>query len=89
MGVLLTGNVLETGDVVWWTGNAWSADVTAAALLERAAAEPLLADVRAAERIVDAELVDARADGLPEHVRERIRAAGPTVRPDLMQRALP
>ncbi len=82
---LLTGNVLETGDVVWWDGTGWSRHLHDAADVG-ADGEALLAATLAAERINDAALVDAAptADGpRPRTMRERVRGAGPSVRRDL------
>lgn len=84
---LLTGNVARTGAVIWWAGDRWSPDVGEAVLLDAAEGEVLLAREAVAERVNDLALVDAEAgsDGRPRplRVRERIRAFGPTVRPDL------
>ncbi|WP_448585663.1 DUF2849 domain-containing protein [Thermaurantiacus sp.] len=84
---LLTGNRLETGEVVWWAGDGWTTRIEAAVGLEGAEAEQLLEAWRAKERINDLALVEAerRADGgwRPAHIRERIRSFGPTVRADL------
>jgi hypothetical protein len=82
---LLTGNVLETGDVVWWDGSDWSL-----ALRDAVDVGPygdaLLARTLAAERINDPALVDAETTPTgprPRTMRERVRGAGPTVRADL------
>ncbi|WP_448582298.1 DUF2849 domain-containing protein [Thermaurantiacus sp.] len=84
---LLTGNRARTGEVIWWAGDRWSPDVGEAVLLEAADGEAVLAREAVAEQVNDLALVDAEAgpDGRPRpcHVRERIRAFGPTVRPDL------
>jgi hypothetical protein len=82
---LLTGNTLETGDVVWWDGTGWSLHL-ADAVDVGGDGEALLAATRAAERINDAELIDAEptpAGPRPRTMRERVRGAGPTVRRDL------
>lgn len=82
---ILTGNDLETGDVVWWTGNGWSRHVRDAA--EVGDEGEAIAKVEEAARRVNVPYVvdaDATPDGpRPRHIKERIRAAGPTVRPDL------
>jgi hypothetical protein len=84
---LLTGNVARTGEVIWWAGDRWSPDVGEAVLLEAVDGAALLAREAVAEAVNDLALVDAEVgpDGRPRpcHVRERIRAFGPTVRPDL------
>ena len=82
---LLTGNDLETGDVVWWTGGDWSRHVAEAADVGTAG-EALAATEEAARRVNAPYVIDATAspDGpRPAHIKDRIRAAGPTVRPDL------
>ena len=85
MITLLTGNILETGDVVWWHGRGWSLAL-ADAVDVGAEGGVLLARTLAEERINDPALVDAEvtADGpRPRTMRERIRGVGPSVRPDL------
>lgn len=82
---LLTGNILESGDVVWWNGHDWSLHLRDATDVG-ANGTALLATTLAEERINDPALIDAEAtpDGpRPRTVRERIRGAGPTVRLDL------
>jgi len=82
---LLTGNILETGDVVWWTGHDWSLHLRDAVDVD-ADGDALLARTLAEERINDPALVAAEptADGpRPRTMRERVRGAGPTVRLDL------
>jgi hypothetical protein len=83
---ILTGNDLKTGAVIWWDGSGWSIHVDDAADVgEQGAA---IAEVEsAARRVVDANVIDGEksADGRvrPAHIKDRIRALGPTVRPDL------
>ncbi len=82
---LLTGNILETGDVVWWDGHGWSLHLRDAIDVAEGG-DALLAATLAAERINDPALVDATptTDGpRPRTMRERVRGAGPTVRLDL------
>lgn len=82
---ILTGNDLATGDVVWWTGREWSRHVSDAAELGDNAGE-IIAQEEASRRVNAAYVVDAEAtpDGvLPTHIKEKVRATGPTVRPDL------
>jgi Protein of unknown function (DUF2849) len=82
---LLTGNDLKTGAVTWWDGAAWSLRVEDAvdvgaegqAILER---ESTARRVNAAY-LIDADLKDGSIR--PAHIKERIRALGPTVRIDL------
>lgn len=85
---ILTGNDLLTGDVTWWTGHGWSRHVDDAVAIEGTGAE-IIAPEEAARRVVGAYAVAAtRSDGRvrPAHIKERVRALGPTVRPDLTLR---
>jgi len=87
----LTGNRLETGDVLWWTGNDWSLHLNDAVALGDEA-EALVARLTAAERINDLVLVDVDATDTgwrPRSTRERVRAVGPSVRPDFALPSLP
>jgi hypothetical protein len=82
---LLTGNDLPSGDVIWWTGSGWSRHVEDAT----DAADQGEAIARAEEgarRVNGPYVIDATltAEGpRPAHIKDRIRALGPTVRPDL------
>ena len=82
---LLTGNDLKTGAVTWWTGSDWSIHVEEAA--DVTGCEDEIARREEAARRVNAPYaVDAEVqDGSPRpaHIKERVRALGPTVRPDL------
>lgn len=82
---ILTGNDLATGDVIWWTGEGWSIHVNDAVDVGDKGAEIAQAET-AARRVNEAYVVDAEKDenGVrPTHIKERIRALGPTVRLDL------
>ena len=82
---ILTGNDLKSGAVTWWDGAAWSLHVEAAADVGEHA-ETLIAVEQAARRVVGAYVIDGEngADGpRPAHIKDRIRALGPTVRLDL------
>ncbi len=83
---ILTGNDLATGDVVWWTGEDWSRHVDEAVDVGDAG-ERILEAETAARRVNVAYQIEAtqEADGTvrPAHIKDRIRATGPTVRPDL------
>ncbi len=82
---ILTGNDLATGDVIWWTGNGWSRHVDEAVDVGDKGAEIAQAEV-AARRANEAYAIEAAiVDGhvRPAHIKERIRALGPTVRLDL------
>ena len=82
---LLTGNDLGSGDVIWWTGNGWSRHVADAAdVTDRG--EGIAKAEEAARRVNGPYVIDAAAGPtgpVPLHIKERIRANGPTVRPDL------
>ncbi len=82
---LVTGNDLASGDVVWWTGREWSRHVEQAVDASHDA-EVIAAREEAALRVNVPYVVDA-APGpggpVPLHIKDRIRATGPTVRPDL------
>ncbi|HEY0594350.1 DUF2849 domain-containing protein [Sphingopyxis sp.] len=82
---LLTGNDLKTGAVIWWTGQDWSIHVEDSVDVGEAG-ERILAEEEAARRVNGGQLIAAEAtsDGpRPAHIKDRIRALGPTVRPDL------
>ena len=85
---ILTGNDLLTGDVTWWTGSAWSKAVNDA-VATGDDADTIAATEQAAQRVVGAYVIDAARDDQgvrPAHIKERIRALGPTVRLDLSLR---
>ena len=82
---LVTGNDLLSGDVVWWTGRDWSRHVEEAADAG-AEGEQVAKREEAALRVNVPYVIDATPgpDGpVPAHIKDRIRARGPTVRPDL------
>lgn len=82
---ILTGNDLKTGAVTWWDGVQWSLHVEDAVDVGDNA-DTILARESAARRVNAAYAIDATrdADGVrPAHIKERIRALGPTVRMDL------
>ncbi len=82
---ILTGNDLKSGAVTWWAGNGWSLHVEDAVDVGTDA-ETILAREEAARRVVSGYAIDAEktADGVrPAHIKDRIRAVGPTVRLDL------
>jgi hypothetical protein len=89
---ILTGNDLLTGDVTWWTGSGWSRHVDDAVAVpdpvpDHAAA--IMAAEEAARRVVSAYAIGATHDGgkvRPAHIKDRVRALGPTVRLDLSLR---
>ncbi len=82
---ILTGNDLGSGDVVWWDGAGWSRDVNDAVDVGDAAAAILAAE-EAAQRVNASYAIAATrtAEGVrAAHIKDRIRALGPTVRLDL------
>jgi hypothetical protein len=83
---ILTGNDLASGDVIWWTGNGWSRHVEEAADVGDKG-EEILQTESAARRVNSAYLIEGELDAngkvRPAHIKDRIRALGPTVRLDL------
>ncbi|HUQ14317.1 MAG TPA: DUF2849 domain-containing protein [Novosphingobium sp.] len=82
---ILTGNDLKTGAVIWWTGADWSIHVADAADVGDQG-EAILAAEDAARRVNNGYAIDAERtpEGVrPAHIKDRVRALGPTVRPDL------
>ncbi len=82
---ILTGNDLKSGAVTWWDGVQWSLHVEDAVDVGEHA-DTILARESAARRVNAAYAIEAeREEGgiRPAHIKERIRALGPTVRPDL------
>ena len=82
---ILTGNDLKSGAGVWWTGNGWSLHVDDSADAGEHA-DAILAREEAARNVNASYAIEAArsAEGVrPAHIKERIRALGPTVRPDL------
>ena len=82
---ILTGNNLESGAVVWWDGTGWSLYVDDAVDVGGRADE-IIAREQSARRVNSAYVLDATRDekGVrPAHIKDRVRALGPTVRPDL------
>ena len=82
---ILTANDLRTGAVVWWDGSGWSLHVNDATDVGDHGTE-IGAREFAAQHVVDVQVIDAERtpDGVrPGHIKDRIRALGPTVRLDL------
>ncbi len=78
---LLTGNDLPSGDVIWWTGAGWSRQLQDAVdVADNGGA--ILVTEEAARRVNASYIVEAQ-NGIPVHIKDRVRAAGPTVRTDL------
>lgn len=82
---ILTGNDLKSGAVVWWDGTGWSLYVDDAVDVGEQADE-IMAREQSARRVNSAYSLDATRDDngvRPAHIKDRVRALGPTVRPDL------
>ena len=83
---ILTGNDLLTGLVTWWDGQGWSPHVDNAVDVGDEA-EAILAREEAARRVNASYAIEATKDEAgkvrPAHIKDRVRALGPTVRPDL------
>jgi hypothetical protein len=80
---ILTGQDLASGDVTWWTGSGWSRHLFDAVDVGNAGPAIAAAEEQAL-RVNVPYVVDATetADGpMPAHIKDRIRAAGPTVHP--------
>lgn len=82
---LLTGNDLPSGDVIWWTGQGWSRHVEDAVDVGDGGEATARAE-EGARRVNGPYVIDATdtPDGpRPAHIKDRVRALGPTVRLDL------
>ena len=82
---LLTGNDLAAGDVIWWAGAGWSRHVEEAVDVGEHG-EAIARAEEGARRVNVPYVLDAIAtpEGpRPAHIKDRIRALGPTVRADL------
>ena len=83
---ILTGNDLKSGAVTWWTGYDWSIHVQDAVDVGDEA-DAIAAREEGARRVNAPYAIDAERDAnggvRPAHIKDRIRALGPTVRPDL------
>jgi hypothetical protein len=91
---ILTANRLRDGEVAYWRAGRWVSELEAAEMFpDKAAANEALSAAEAAVRdrlIVNPYLFEARFEAgeiLPTEVRERIRAIGPSIRPDLGKQA--
>jgi hypothetical protein len=91
---VLTANRLSDGIAVWYADGGWAETVGHADLAHDKTAEERLEAIGAAaaanNEVVDVNLIDVTvADGLvePVRLREKIRAAGPTIRTDLGKQA--
>lgn len=94
---VLTANRLSDGEVVWLAADhSWAATIDAAEIgrdettvekLERAGKAAALKNEVVDVSLIDVEIVDGALR--PTRLRERIRAAGPTIHPDLGKQARP
>lgn len=84
----VTANRLDDGRVVYFTAaGGWSEQVDDAAVAEASEAEALLRRARAAApTVIDPYAIEIAAER-PGRFRERLRALGPSVRPDLGKQA--
>lgn len=83
---ILTGNDLKTGAVTWWDGQDWSLQVESAVDVGDQA-EEIMGREESARRVNVPYVIEAERDASggirPAHIKDRVRALGPTVRPDL------
>jgi Protein of unknown function (DUF2849) len=82
---LLTGNDLKSGAVTWWTGTDWSIHIEDAADVGEHG-EAVLSAEEGARRVNAPYVIEAVSTDKgprPAHIKDRIRALGPTVRHDL------
>ncbi|MET3793555.1 DUF2849 domain-containing protein [Aquamicrobium terrae] len=91
---IMTANRLVDGEVVWYGNGQWIETIDGAEIVvdpaEEARLEALGKQAMAANLILDLALIDIEVvDGAirPKRLRERIRAAGPTIRNDLGKQA--
>jgi hypothetical protein len=94
MPQVLTANRLAVGEVVYWNANrGWVGRLEEAQILPDSQAEAALKGAEEwvqRREVVAPYLFDVRLENgvaVPVKVREAIRAAGPTVRPDLGKQA--
>lgn len=93
----LTGNRLTDGEAVWFAkGGSWAEEIGVSELVGDKEGEARLEAIGKAaldnNEVVDVNLIDVDVvDGeiVPQRLRERIRAAGPTNRTDLGKQARP
>lgn len=91
---VLTANRLIDGEAVWFGPGQWLETLQGSAIAETEEAVKTLETIAerdvAANIVVDVALIDVIRKGrdlYPIRLRERIRAAGPTIRPDLGKQA--
>jgi hypothetical protein len=93
---VLTANRLTDGEAVWFADGAWAESIGTADVVSDKDGEARLEAIGKAayenNEVVDVNLIDVDVvDGriVPQRLRERIRAAGPTNRVDLGKQARP
>ncbi|PBB35527.1 DUF2849 domain-containing protein [Mesorhizobium sp. WSM3868] len=93
---VLTANRLSDGIAVWYADGGWAETVTHADIAHDKAAEDRLEAIGAAaaanNEVVDVNLIDVTViNGVvePVRLREKIRAAGPSIRTDIGKQASP
>ncbi|WP_350333247.1 DUF2849 domain-containing protein [Coralliovum pocilloporae] len=91
---VITANRLREGDVVWFgAGNVWVHSLEAAHLYDPADVNDALTIAQKSieeQLVVDVYDFDVQVEAgavIPKRMREKIRAAGPTVRQDLGKQA--
>ncbi len=92
---IVTANRLRDGQVVWLAPeDRWAEDIIAAEVFDNSIIDQAIARARVFEEervllgVYGVELDPAYPCTVPVTERERIRAAGPSVRPDLGQQAM-
>jgi hypothetical protein len=89
----LTGNLLEEGDVVFWGRGDWREQFADADLMTDAAVADAALEAAKGQptTIVEPYLIDVRIEEsgapVPISFRERVRALGPTIHPDMGKQA--
>ena len=91
-GKIATGNRLRDGVVIYFDGKDWTTEVDQARVAstadEEAALKATLDGAVKNNFLIDAAVIDVAVGGAkPARLREKIRAVGPTVRPDLARRS--
>ena len=91
---VLTANRLIDGEAVWYAGErGWIETIEGAELARDKVAEDRLSEIgQAAYQVVDVDLIDVElvdSGIMPTRLRERIRAAGPSIHPNLGKQSRP
>ncbi|HEY2050349.1 MAG TPA: DUF2849 domain-containing protein [Caulobacteraceae bacterium] len=92
MSAALTASSLDTGEAVFWGATDWTGRFAGAAVFnDPAQAEAALAAAQDQRRlVVEPYLIEVAQEGdlpVPVSFRERIRALGPTIHPDIGKQA--